>query len=190
MGSLKLSRFKILYDLLENLNVFLEAFSDLINPIIERVEKIIILTKKTSVPEEFADLITLCRKYFKIIANSNIRSLLKNESENIVLIEKNLHVLKKTFSSLLQIIIDIGEIKQVKIEKKENLMSPTVESGLVKEQAQNTTAINVLLQIKHKLIGLNLGKPFDCEEQVEYLIQQATNEKNLALMFQGWMSWF
>ncbi|KAF9558938.1 Serine/threonine-protein kinase smg1 [Mortierella alpina] len=56
---------------------------------------------------------------------------------------------------------------------------------------RNAIAVNILRRVRHKLEGRDFDAVKKCKvtEQVERVIQEATNVENLANMFEGWTPW-
>ncbi|KAF9983744.1 Serine/threonine-protein kinase smg1 [Mortierella antarctica] len=56
---------------------------------------------------------------------------------------------------------------------------------------RNAIAVNILRRVRHKLEGRDSDAVKKCKvtEQVERVIQEATNVENLANMFEGWTPW-
>ncbi|KAG0253543.1 Serine/threonine-protein kinase smg1 [Mortierella polycephala] len=56
---------------------------------------------------------------------------------------------------------------------------------------RNVIAVNILRRVRHKLEGRDFeaGKKCKVPEQVDRVIQEATNVENLANMFEGWTPW-
>ncbi|KAF9960667.1 Serine/threonine-protein kinase smg1 [Mortierella alpina] len=56
---------------------------------------------------------------------------------------------------------------------------------------RNAIAVNILRRVRHKLEGRDFDAIKKCKvtEQVERVIQEATNVENLAYMFEGWTPW-
>ncbi|KAF9298818.1 Serine/threonine-protein kinase smg1 [Mortierella antarctica] len=56
---------------------------------------------------------------------------------------------------------------------------------------RNAYAVNILRRVRHKLEGRDFDSvnKFKVSEQVDRVIQEATNVENLANMYEGWTSW-
>ncbi|KAG0198674.1 Serine/threonine-protein kinase smg1 [Mortierella sp. GBA30] len=59
------------------------------------------------------------------------------------------------------------------------------------QHQRNSIAVNILRRVRHKLEGRDFDAVKKCKvtEQVERVIQEATNVENLANMFEGWTPW-
>ena len=63
--------------------------------------------------------------------------------------------------------------------------------GNVSGTAPNNRAMEVIDRIQKKLIGQDFGKEIlDHKSQVNRLIEEATSETNLALLFHGFCPWW
>lgn len=69
--------------------------------------------------------------------------------------------------------------------------SPHKLDGAVKGQQKNAYAINVWRRVKLKLEGRDPdpGQKYTTQEQVDYVIREATSLDNLALLYEGWTPW-
>jgi PI-3-kinase-related kinase SMG-1 len=58
-------------------------------------------------------------------------------------------------------------------------------------QERNTYAVNVWRRVKAKLEGRDVdpNQRMSVSEQVEFVIQEATNKDNLCVMYEGWTPW-
>lgn len=58
-------------------------------------------------------------------------------------------------------------------------------------QESNSYAVNVWKRIYQKLEGRDVdnSKSLNVKEQVDYLITQATDSNNLAVLYEGWTAW-
>ena len=53
----------------------------------------------------------------------------------------------------------------------------------------NKMAERVLIRLQEKLEGIEDGVPLSVVGQVNHLIQEATDPKNLCMLFPGWQAW-
>lgn len=58
-------------------------------------------------------------------------------------------------------------------------------------QERNSYAVGVWRQVKAKLDGRDpdLNRRFTIPEQVDYVVREARNVENLAVLYEGWTSW-
>lgn len=101
---------------------------------------------------------------------------------------------------------NIERFKKLKKEGTENgLVTNTAGPNNVKKQGgleqqavstnrkeeKNTFALNVLRRVRTKLEGRepDVLRRSSVAEQVDFIIREATNVDNLALLYEGWTSW-
>lgn len=58
-----------------------------------------------------------------------------------------------------------------------------------KADSGNNEAMRVIFRLRQKLQGVEDGVAMSVTGQTNYLIEEARNEENLALLFQGWQAW-
>ncbi|KYB28836.1 serine/threonine-protein kinase SMG1 [Tribolium castaneum] len=75
---------------------------------------------------------------------------------------------------------DCIAVSPIKVQKQES-----------KGQQRNAYAVNVWRRVKMKLEGRDPdpGRKYTSQEQVDYVIREATNLDNLALLYEGWTPW-
>uniref|UniRef100_A0AAY5F543 non-specific serine/threonine protein kinase n=1 Tax=Electrophorus electricus TaxID=8005 RepID=A0AAY5F543_ELEEL len=68
-------------------------------------------------------------------------------------------------------------------------LNPTLEHRTRDSQSFNKVAERVLLRLQEKLKGVEEGAVLSVDGQVNLLIQQAMDPKNLSRLFHGWQAW-
>ncbi|KAF9379405.1 Serine/threonine-protein kinase smg1 [Podila verticillata] len=91
----------------------------------------------------------------------------------------------------------IGADSSKSLKSVDNDMFSTTNQQPQQQQQQqplhqrNAYAVNILRRVRHKLEGRDFDSvnKFKVSEQVDRVIQEATNVENLANMYEGWTSW-
>ncbi|KRT81293.1 hypothetical protein AMK59_5450 [Oryctes borbonicus] len=68
---------------------------------------------------------------------------------------------------------------------------PQKQESMTKGQQRNAYAVGVWRRVRQKLEGRDPdpGRKYTIQEQVEYVIREATSLDNLALLYEGWTPW-
>ncbi|XP_073834492.1 serine/threonine-protein kinase Smg1 [Musca autumnalis] len=90
--------------------------------------------------------------------------------------------------------MDMGDEQFLKLEnsiRNDNLKESTIINSQVGEQKRNAYAVSVWKRIRMKLEGRDPdpNRRSSVTEQVDHVITEATNEDNLASLYEGWTPW-
>ncbi|KAI8897600.1 hypothetical protein BC833DRAFT_36026 [Globomyces pollinis-pini] len=193
--------------LIHKLSGFISNMKKMVEPVLRIAENIVNYAKGTVFNTNVLKSLMMTRKRWKKIRDrmSDIQESFASfesnqETAKLTLIEKCLAEIKveaqymfTTLSSFSEL-QNISEKDVITIEHDVECTIPETDDTLRlnKEQKKNATAVNMLLRIKSKLEGCDNAdhKRLSVEDQVEWLIEEATNVDHLACMYEGWMSWF
>lgn len=108
--------------------------------------------------------------------------------------------LKECMDDIFDKVIDFSNtfkdenLEAYKVRKNEDGLADPEESGRIQASSveeKNAFAMNVLNRIRNKLEGRepNALRKASVEEQVDFIIREATSQENLAFMYEGWTAW-
>ncbi|KAJ8915769.1 hypothetical protein NQ315_004581 [Exocentrus adspersus] len=108
---------------------------------------------------------------------------------------KRLDYLKEYTEIIYNDLLDLENVKNRQLVTPENCLSSNKEviqkESVTKGQQRNAYAVNVWRRVKMKLEGRDPDscRKYTAQEQVDYVIREATSLDNLALLYEGWTPW-
>lgn len=106
--------------------------------------------------------------------------------------EDNIEMYKKTRKEVTEngVVMNASTVAGLNNAKKSGGIEQQNIGTNLKEE-KNTFALNVLRRVRAKLEGRepDVLRRSSVAEQVDFIIREATNLDNLALLYEGWTSW-
>lgn len=105
--------------------------------------------------------------------------------------------LKETLGTIYEDILDFAvllredNLDSFKVKKAEEGAGRFLSKGAESSEEKNAFALNVLRRVRLKLEGREPDalRRATVQEQVDFIIREATSIDNLSLMYEGWTSW-
>ncbi|XP_066151447.1 serine/threonine-protein kinase SMG1 [Euwallacea fornicatus] len=105
----------------------------------------------------------------------------------------HLDYIRKNTNDIYEGLLGLQESKtsQPRLRRPSCVLSNDRSKGESKVQQRNAYALNVWRRVKMKLEGRDPdpGRKCTAQEQVDYVIREATSLDNLALLYEGWTPW-
>ena len=156
-------------------------FSDLISSLMQE------LIHVEDVTEDRAHYLIRILEHIKEITNPIYEGLVEFAT---LLREDNIEMYKKTKKEVTENIFGMNPSTMTGPNNNKSGMEQQYSRNDLKEE-KNTFALNVLRKIRAKLEGRepDVLRRSSVAEQVDFIIREATNLDNLALLYEGWTSW-